>query len=50
MESLARVYAALMHRVLESSSGANMLDFFYIAVVVIFFALLWAFCNAAERM
>jgi hypothetical protein len=28
----------------------NMLDLFYIAVVVVFFALMWGFTKAAERL
>jgi hypothetical protein len=28
----------------------NMLDLFYIAVVVVFFVLMWGFTKAAERL
>jgi hypothetical protein len=28
----------------------NMLDLFYIAVVAVFFALMWGFTKAAERL
>lgn len=30
--------------------GDVMLDFFYIGVVIVFFALLWAFTKVSERM
>jgi len=38
------------HPIEEDSRGALMLDLFYIAVVIAFFALLWGFTKASERM
>jgi hypothetical protein len=31
-------------------SEVNMLDIFYVAVVIVFFALLWGFTKASERL
>jgi hypothetical protein len=40
-----RFYAGSVTR-----SEVNMLDLFYVLVVVVFFALMWGFTKAAERL